>query len=764
MCPKLRPYDTTLNIQLFFSFTRLTTAIALAASLYFPCSALAISIGEIESESNLGEPLYFLVALYGGADENITSSCLSLIPPDKDDEDKHFYLTAAKLSVKTKLGQQYVIIGSYELFNEAFAKLRLRIQCSGMGSVTKTLTFLPGLNTTLLPTSTATLGTVIGTDSVAMVSVSAGDSSEKGNSPTIHPAVTEDAFPNQTTTRRNHSRTSIRVVNSTPVTATARNLSIDVASLLSLGPGSTGGNVIKLQQALVDAGYLTRADYETGPGTYGNKTKAAVAAWQSTFIAKKQNAPGLTTRPMRNQQSVAEHSTGKTQSRQSGFMLQLSSEPFDESRSWKITSKERALLLAQQKMLDADDQTAGFLTLQNQVKQLQGELGDVKNKLTQLTASALAATVSIANSDESLIPSLNAKQKRVLPFFGLALAIFALLFWLRHYNRINSQRLGAQSWQLSAGVSVATLDPAASPKPVQPPVKQTKPVTTHASQLPAASPYVGNTVNIQRVATPAHTKSQEELADVDSIIEEAELYVMYGHPERTVLMLQELILKHPNKNEAWLLLLSTLSALKKSVEFEQAAGDFLRLNNNSASLEYVKSLRCSLESDNSFAPSSAPSIAPIKRRSIGSILVETGMLSMDDMKRCLDDFDHNRDGRLGEYLVSRNVITEEQLQELLQPQRSSDTADETLQSVNAGTADISFAPFLVPSIAPRKYRLIGEIMVETGMLSMDDMKRCLDDFDRNRDGRLGEYLVSRNVITEEQLQEVLQLQHSHDNR
>lgn len=48
----------------------------------------------------------------------------------------------------------------------------------------------------------------------------------------------------------------------------------------NLGPGSTGSEVQALQQYLVQQGYLSQSDYNTGPGTYGPKTTAAVTAWQ----------------------------------------------------------------------------------------------------------------------------------------------------------------------------------------------------------------------------------------------------------------------------------------------------------------------------------------------------------------------------------------------------------------------------------------------------------------------------------------------------
>jgi hypothetical protein len=48
----------------------------------------------------------------------------------------------------------------------------------------------------------------------------------------------------------------------------------------NLGPGSSGKEVEELQKYLVSQGFMTQAEMNTGPGTYGPKTTAAVTAWQ----------------------------------------------------------------------------------------------------------------------------------------------------------------------------------------------------------------------------------------------------------------------------------------------------------------------------------------------------------------------------------------------------------------------------------------------------------------------------------------------------
>ncbi len=55
-----------------------------------------------------------------------------------------------------------------------------------------------------------------------------------------------------------------------------------IEGLPNLQPGDEGSNVKTLQSWLVQNGYMTQSQMNTGPGIYGPKTKAAVAAWQKS--------------------------------------------------------------------------------------------------------------------------------------------------------------------------------------------------------------------------------------------------------------------------------------------------------------------------------------------------------------------------------------------------------------------------------------------------------------------------------------------------
>lgn len=77
-----------------------------------------------------------------------------------------------------------------------------------------------------------------------------------------------------------------------PTAAAAPGANDAIAKLPALAPGMTSNDVKTLQDWLVSQGYLSAADAATGPGIYGPKTTAAVAAWQKANNIDTQGNPG----------------------------------------------------------------------------------------------------------------------------------------------------------------------------------------------------------------------------------------------------------------------------------------------------------------------------------------------------------------------------------------------------------------------------------------------------------------------------------------
>lgn len=415
------------------------------------------------------------------------------------------------------------------------------------------------------------------------------------------------------------------------------------------------------------------------------------------------------------------------------FRLKLSGDTIDETQIGKISTEERELLLARQKLLDADDQTAYFLSMQHQMKQLQDEIGAVKLRLAQLGAgSAVAETQSSQPQPPVEKPAITPHQQTVekdnptlrygLIVAGLSLAILALLLWLRRYTRARSQY--AANLVLEEPDSIQTDALVAPPHIVTP--STIKSATPVSEDVPAP-PKIEH-------PTPPQKKIEAQLPEIDLMMEEAELYAVHNRPDKAIEILRDIVSDHPLKTEAWLLLLSILSSLGKAPEFEQAARNLSKYNKGTSSWKEIQALGRTLDQDNPLyidetslaaAATSSPEIPPPPRRLVGDILVDMGALSIQEMKHYLNEFDPKLHGRFGGYLVSRKVITRAQLDEALLQQQGIHT-----------------------EIKP------------TSLPKLQDMENLLADFDPKLHGSVSDYLASRNMTIVEQLNRALPQQPS----
>jgi pilus assembly protein FimV len=661
---------------------RAIATFAMTVALTFSCVVEAVSIGEVVLQSRLGEPLLAQVDLMVGSGEQIEDSCLSLAAPDPHEEDTSGYLTKANLSFKNDGKRQYVTISSRKPFNDAFARLRLQVNCPGTSNVIKTLTILPDLDA-----------------SVPQAPITAPSApAEAANTSPRAPSEAHDIAP----------------------AANQR----------------ASGNA----QPDVEKYLAHKAARPT------NKRHSSSARTASTKRGRSA--------------SLSAQTTSEKQDRSVSFRLKLSGDTLDESRIGKISAEERALLLARQKLLDADDQMASFLAMQHQVKQLQDELGEIKLQLTQLgvrpaTAASSAAAAALAPSatpqmspttgtstgtqGSSPKPAIAVKQPVVqqndLPSglfaaLGLVLAILALWLGLRYYTKTKSHT-GIKSHpdaepvlqpedNLSAALKMAI-------SPVVKPSTQEKIVPA-----PVVAPPIASTAR-NEAPPPAPQKIEAaEVTEDDSMLEEAGLYASHGRPAKAAEILQEIIKRNPSKADAWTLLLSIHSSLAKASEFEKTAREFLKQHPDSPSWRGIQALGRTFDQNNplytenngriSAAPLFPGTATPI--RQVGDILIEMGVLSNQDIQSCLDDFDPKKHGRFGGYLVSRKAITLAQLDQALLQQ----------QGVYNETKPGS-------------------------MPSLQEMENFLADFDPKRDGSIGEFLASRN-ITPEQLSQLLRQQSS----
>lgn len=233
-----------------------------------------------------------------------------------------------------------------------------------------------------------------------------------------------------------------------------------------------------------------------------------------------------------------------------------------------------------------------------------------------------------------------------------------------------------------------------------------------------------------------------EPAEVDSMIEEAELYAIHGHLNNAMEILNNIILQYPEKVEVWLLLLSIFRSNTR--QFEVIARKFLQTIGRNDTWRDVQEAGRSIDPNNPLyfdANSQEVRNKPNKRRLLGNILLEMQAISERELESSLLNFDHLRDGRLGAYMVVLGLIKQNQLEEALKVQEKESPR---LQPVDK----ISFASLGRPDS-------ISDVLVRMGVVTEPELEHVLADFDPKRHGHCGNYLVSSGLITKKQLHAAL---------
>ena len=569
--------------------SRLTGVIGLALPLLLPATVDAVGIGDITLQSRLGEPLSASVPLTASAEESLNESCLSLITPASPEMgNPDDFLVRAKLSLLQEKGNAVIQIRGEHPVNTAYIRLLLQVRCPGQGSVSRTFTLLPGLETRL-----------------------------------------NQAQP------------------------------IELAS--------------------------------TPAGTQPATEKPAP---KTSGTAKAKPPRPVTAHPADTITTIQRQKTGEK------FQLRLSTAMTDAGNLSKLSEGDRAQLLAQQRMLDQDDQTASFLALQHQVKQLQDELNAMRKQIGLPSSASAVVAPPVAQSQPQparvsapqAAPSPTAETGPDLAWtdyltIGLIILLLALLGLYLYQKRLKSRWTGEDiSEQLDEESYVAPeLFPSNLGKPQTPPISVPKPeVSTPKLTTPEPSPSVPLEIYVPEsiAAPPEMTGDAETAQEADWVIEEAELYAVHGHPELAIQILEKLLDQTSDKPQAWLLLLSILSSLDRRDDFERTARRFATLASSRSHWREVQALGQRIDKDNplyfgdpGIAVEAVAPLPKLNRRPLGAILLDNDALSEEVLMGVLAQFNPKRDGRIGGYLMQHGLISNEQLETALRIQRAEIEAD-----------------------------------------------------------------------------------------
>lgn len=239
------------------------------------------------------------------------------------------------------------------------------------------------------------------------------------------------------------------------------------------------------------------------------------------------------------------------------FQLKLSTGEIDLSASRNITEEDRLKLREKQLLLEADDQVANIMALKNQVKQLESRLSDLSLKISagMNNTPQPIQTVRKATAPAKPLPASGLHNF----WFGLGMLglLLGLFFTLRRYRRHNS---ALEQFHLDEHYAVEdekTELARAAPKPI--PVAA-KPSTEETYYDPSS------------IFTPPDEKIT--LTEMDSVVEEADLYLIYGWTDKAVDLLQGYIEKHLQEIQPWIMLFDIYRSQGAKEAFDKLAHRF----------------------------------------------------------------------------------------------------------------------------------------------------------------------------------------------
>ncbi len=142
---------------------------------------------------------------------------------------------------------------------------------------------------------------------------------------------------------------------------------------------------------------------------------------------------------------------------------------------------------------------------------------------------------------------------------------------------------------------------------------------------------------------------------------------------------------------------------------------------------------------------------------LGQILLRRGLLTEENISQALD-IQRSTGMRFGEILLQVGAVTSEQLQEGLAYQDACRKIRENyVEPTNKKVPDIGLLTMQLPGLKLVGEVLLGEILVERGAITRKQLERALD-VQRATGVRIGEALVQTGSATWDQIENALRIQ------
>lgn len=497
--------------------TPLIAALVAAFGCLHIQSAHALALGEMSVQSALGEPFLGRVPVTLQQNEPFDGHCVSL-SRGTSPESPFPFLTKARITVENTNNGRFLIIRGLQPVHDPFVKILVKVDCGASGELLREYTLL--------------IDPPIDRPAVAPVARIPAPAPR----PAATPRNTLEIQPGDT----------VRGIAQSVYPGNRAAQDRFVSALVALNPGRLHEGertplVAGATLAMPDLRSIARQapDSATEP-----PKKAPASAPREKPVSQPHTGPAKTAR------STPTPEPGR-------FELKLSSSDLDLSRVGALDETQRLELLERQMLLDADDQVAEILELQNRVKHLEAQLEGLRLQLSETlpqpsTKSETPSPAVLTTPDKTLA--------QASAWIGGAVALLAglLLMWRARKRRQEEE-------EMLARVSEQFVLPREAATPL-------RPAATPAAPDDEPSGHEEPYYDPHSIFKPA--EQDITLTEVDSVLEEADLYLIYGWKQKAIDLLTQHIERHPQDLQPYMMLFDIYRTEGHTVAFYDLAQTF----------------------------------------------------------------------------------------------------------------------------------------------------------------------------------------------
>ncbi|TCV86445.1 type IV pilus assembly protein FimV [Sulfurirhabdus autotrophica] len=506
-----------------------------------PLAGKAAVLGNIAVQSALGQPLRATIPFTSnGPDDVIENSCISLRSPTKSTQSASPYLTRARLNVENLNGKQQISITGTTITNEPAITLQLHITCAKEGEFVREFTVLldpPEYAKIQAPVTTSTPLAAVknSTKSVGQPSqVAMGERYEVLQEDSLE-NIARSAFPRSKSKQKRFIRAT-------------KQANPDVFD-------ASGSNTIPAGSVL----FLPEKEAIQARRT--PQAQPAAEQQQSAPAPKSVKAP--------SKREAAKND-------QRGFELKLATGELDLSPAKDLTDEQRDILREQQLMIASDDQVATILALKNQIKVLEARMSEMQLKLSNRISETDKLKLAI-DSNKANIDKTASQNNIMMAIYWLigglltALLGYAALVWHRKWK--SNQTFSFSSDK--AGDHDSLIPEQHEPLPRRVYVQST---AASGQGLPASPEQTTQGEEEENLYNPNSIFQKDEssisLTEFDSVIDEADLYLVYGWTQKAIDLLKDHIQRIKTDVPPWMMLADIYRSNHMEPEFIALATEF----------------------------------------------------------------------------------------------------------------------------------------------------------------------------------------------